>query len=623
MKPKIFLTIAGIILNCMFASVIHIPDDYPTIQAGLDSTADYDTVFVHSGVYVENINWPDRNGIKLIGENKFDTIIDGNAQDRVITMLYQPYYESEPWDTTTVVKNLTIRNGQKANGAGIDIGNSGPIIEDLIVTENNGVTEWGSVGIGVRCFYSYPYLRNLDVFGNIRPNPDEGAMHVGPGVGINCDHSNVHIHNVHVHDNVAVSSQSGCEGIGIGIIWSTVEITSSLIENNYVQYPELTRTPVHGGGIAITTDSYVTLYQVVIQNNESVFGAGMSINDCEVQMNHVDIVNNTATGGGGGIDIENSSELQMSDVNIEGNSAGYGGGMKLAPSYSTHTIRIDANNTQIHSNSAQTGGGGVYYSYFSSSGDTLFMSGIDIVNNTAQTGGGVYINSDNATVTELSNLQITNNISSNGGGAIRYDYWMDSNYIINCTISDNLSLSPGGAGGIFLPGYYNESDLVDVTLINTILYNNEPKNIGTSTGLSGYFTVTIQYSDWVNNIGSQLDYIILNEDHNISEDPQFNIEDGIYLLSETSPCIDAGDPSFPFDPDGTFADIGARYFDQTFIYGDLNSDDEVNILDIVRAVTIILGDEPTPMELTTGDLDQDGILTVLDIIQIINIILEN
>lgn len=35
-----------------------------------------------------------------------------------------------------------------------------------------------------------------------------------------------------------------------------------------------------------------------------------------------------------------------------------------------------------------------------------------------------------------------------------------------------------------------------------------------------------------------------------------------YHLQSNSPCIDAGDPSLPLDPDGTRADIGCYYFDQ-------------------------------------------------------------
>ena len=36
----------------------------------------------------------------------------------------------------------------------------------------------------------------------------------------------------------------------------------------------------------------------------------------------------------------------------------------------------------------------------------------------------------------------------------------------------------------------------------------------------------------------------------------------MYFLQEDSPCIDAGDPEFDFDPDGTCSDIGAFYFHQ-------------------------------------------------------------
>jgi hypothetical protein len=50
---------------------------------------------------------------------------------------------------------------------------------------------------------------------------------------------------------------------------------------------------------------------------------------------------------------------------------------------------------------------------------------------------------------------------------------------------------------------------------------------------------------------------------NIFLDPMFVAPySGDYNLMAGSPCIDAGDPNSPLDPDGTLADIGALYFDQ-------------------------------------------------------------
>jgi len=49
----------------------------------------------------------------------------------------------------------------------------------------------------------------------------------------------------------------------------------------------------------------------------------------------------------------------------------------------------------------------------------------------------------------------------------------------------------------------------------------------------------------------------------ISADPQFvDPDSNDYNLQPSSPCIDAGDPESPLDPDGTRADMGALFFDQ-------------------------------------------------------------
>jgi len=52
-------------------------------------------------------------------------------------------------------------------------------------------------------------------------------------------------------------------------------------------------------------------------------------------------------------------------------------------------------------------------------------------------------------------------------------------------------------------------------------------------------------------------------------------------------------------------------------FGDLNLDDQINILDIVQLVSYILEND----YIQNGDINSDQIINVLDVIQLINVIL--
>ena len=59
---------------------------------------------------------------------------------------------------------------------------------------------------------------------------------------------------------------------------------------------------------------------------------------------------------------------------------------------------------------------------------------------------------------------------------------------------------------------------------------------------------------------------------NITDDPLFvDPENYDYCLQFGSPCIDAGDPHSPLDPDGTRADMGAFFYNQGTGVGDHKS----------------------------------------------------
>jgi hypothetical protein len=79
---------------------------------------------------------------------------------------------------------------------------------------------------------------------------------------------------------------------------------------------------------------------------------------------------------------------------------------------------------------------------------------------------------------------------------------------------------------------------------------------GYFTGLPGFCEL-----DTINVNGDSCDYYFNITKHPRLADPEY--ED--FSLLEISPCIDAGDPAAPHDPDSTIADIGAIYFDQLVI----------------------------------------------------------
>jgi predicted outer membrane repeat protein len=125
--------------------------------------------------------------------------------------------------------------------------------------------------------------------------------------------------------------------------------------------------------------------------------------------------------------------------------------------------------------------------------------------------------------------------------------------IVNCTFSDNSA--PEGGGVSFRQG--------DLNIRNTIIgFSGQ----GGSVEVRGNNNISISYSDFYGNPGG--DWFgpiadMLGVNGNISIDPLFvDHSGGDCRLSGNSPCIDAGDPVSPYDPDGTIADMGVFYFDQ-------------------------------------------------------------
>jgi hypothetical protein len=87
------------------AGVIRVPDDACSITAALLLAAPYDTILVAPGTYHVNLEWPAKDGLKLLSEaGPGVTILDGSGDVQVIGIYTKV-------DTTTVIRGFTIRNG--------------------------------------------------------------------------------------------------------------------------------------------------------------------------------------------------------------------------------------------------------------------------------------------------------------------------------------------------------------------------------------------------------------------------------------------------------------------------------------------------------------------------------
>ena len=132
---------------------------------------------------------------------------------------------------------------------------------------------------------------------------------------------------------------------------------------------------------------------------------------------------------------------------------------------------------------------------------------------------------------------------NNGTGVRNWGSYVTN--IVNCTISGN-----GGYG--INNTYYNSN----IYIQNTIVANNALMAMFNS---DQYGAVALcEYSDMMGATGMPW-----FGDGCIDSDPMF--ADTLardYSLLVGSPCIDAGDPTSPPDPDGTIADMGAIYHDQ-------------------------------------------------------------
>ncbi|TVQ51547.1 MAG: hypothetical protein EA377_12360, partial [Phycisphaerales bacterium] len=318
-----FTTAGGVESNriakwgCSALNVVHVPDDAPSIQAGLELVTDGGEVIVAPGTYNEAIDFMGKAVHLYSTWGPQVTIIDATGLD-----------------TSVVTAN---------SGEGSDT-----IIEGFTITGGTGSAPGGSgaaIGGGMKIVASSPTIINCTI--------EENTAQRGGAVAV-IDGGTPSFVNSRFFDNT-VAAPLGITAYGgaMYVSESAPSISDSLFQGNSsgsgIQLGA-------GGAVANRNGSHSIFEDCVFANNScssdggGIYNSGTSnptLNNCQFQANSAEL------GSGGGM-FNSGSSPTIENCQFEGNSALGGGGMANQSNSNPHVI-----DSEFTSNTASLGGGGM------------------------------------------------------------------------------------------------------------------------------------------------------------------------------------------------------------------------------------------------------------------------
>jgi len=284
--------IKTVLLNITFiggfvlGNIIHVPENEPTIQAGIDAVSFGDTVLVSPGTYLENINFRGKNIVVashyLLNEDPVyieSTIIDGSNPSDPDTASCVLIVSGE--DTTAVLEGFTLTGGKGTKwtdehghgvyfeGGGILITLSSPTIKNNHIVRNEAIRHQSGIesagGGGIRCGDGSPRI----LFNVIESNT---GMY-GGGIVMNYA-SGIIKHNVIVENRV-YKVVKRVPSFGGGGIWVYGSQAGTIIENNTIignssEGAEIGNPVAGRGGGILAWETKVNIHNNIIWNNSQM-----------------------------------------------------------------------------------------------------------------------------------------------------------------------------------------------------------------------------------------------------------------------------------------------------------------------------------------------------------------
>jgi Right handed beta helix region/Abnormal spindle-like microcephaly-assoc'd, ASPM-SPD-2-Hydin len=253
---KALLTANSILLittSALAGTIIHVPGDQPTIQAGINAASNGDTVLVAPGTYKEQINFLGKAIVVRSQSGDKVTTIDGSG-------IAGPVVRFVSGETVkAVLQGFTIQGGTLCcfayEGGGIEVSNSSPTIISNNIRNNVGAGNGGGININ----FGSPVVRGNTITGN---SVAFFGGTEGGGIDVTGASSAQIIGNT-IKNNFGVGF-----GGGIGLFSAgNVVIINNTIANNTGES--------EGGGIYMVNESDEIIVQNLITGNSAPAGAGI------------------------------------------------------------------------------------------------------------------------------------------------------------------------------------------------------------------------------------------------------------------------------------------------------------------------------------------------------------
>jgi len=307
-RMKLFIAVFILLISGIGRStIIDIPEDFPTIQQGIDASVSGDTVLVAEGTYYERIDFSGKtillaSGFIYSGDTLQiqNTVIDADTSIIGVDNMGSVVCFVSGEDSLSILRGFTITNGigsllniyHRMGGGVFCMGNSSPQILNNYITGNYAAFGGGLYMLG----NSNPAVRDNIIDNNAgggiyfdgsspeisrnvirRNNADRGG-------GIRCGNSPTAV----ISDNLIYENDGGLWGGGIFCYESNPVITGNLIYDNFVidwgggiccddASPNLINNVIadnialsEGGAIYCFNNSYVTVVNTICWANSAL-----------------------------------------------------------------------------------------------------------------------------------------------------------------------------------------------------------------------------------------------------------------------------------------------------------------------------------------------------------------